>query len=171
MRRPFLILTGVLVVGLLVFVASWQIAARLSARHMTGDADDLTWLQQEFSLGDAELERVRELHQAYLPQCEVYCREIAVRQGRLGELLARGALADPEVETTLVEIGEWRARCQANMLRHFQEVAAAMPAEQGRRYLVEMKRLTIDAHETVEQRMSAGSQPAGPGTHVHGSGH
>jgi hypothetical protein len=40
------------------------------------------------------------------------------------------------------------------MLRHFIAVSQAMPPEQGRRYLAEMKRLTLDHHQQMEQSMS-----------------
>lgn len=168
MRRPSLILTGVLAVGLLVFTASWRISSHLCTHQAVSSVDDLAWLKEEFCLTDAELDRVRQIHQAYLPECEAFCREIATRQERLNELLKRGDLADAEVETTLVEIGEWRARCQANMLRHFLQVADAMPAEQGSRFLEVMIRLTLGGHETIEQQMSADA-PGGSGEHMHGS--
>jgi len=40
------------------------------------------------------------------------------------------------------------------MLEHFMEVSRAMPPEQGRRYLAEMKRLTLGFHDEIEQSMS-----------------
>ena len=38
-------------------------------------------------------------------------------------------------EEKLVEIASLRARCQADMLRHFDDVSRAMPPAQGARYL------------------------------------
>ncbi|HEX5400494.1 MAG TPA: hypothetical protein VFY06_15715, partial [Verrucomicrobiae bacterium] len=57
-------------------------------------------------------------------------------------------------KTKLIELGELRAQCQAQMLQHFITVSQAMPPEQGRRYLAEMKRLTLGFHEEIEQPMS-----------------
>ena len=57
-------------------------------------------------------------------------------------------------EAKLAELGTLRAQCQTQMLRHFVEVSQAMPAEQGRRYLAEMQRLTLGSHEQIEQSMS-----------------
>jgi len=54
----------------------------------------------------------------------------------------------------LIELGELRAQCQAQMLERFMEVSRAMPPEQGRRYLAEMKRLTLGFHDEIEQSMS-----------------
>jgi hypothetical protein len=49
------------------------------------------------------------------------------------------------------------------MLAHFFEVSRAMPAEQGRRYLAEMQRLTLGFHEQIENTMSGGTSSP----HVH----
>jgi len=57
----------------------------------------------------------------------------------------------------LSEIAALRARCQAQMLQHFITVSQAMPPEQGRRYLAEMKRLTLGTNELMEQSMSGAS--------------
>jgi hypothetical protein len=40
------------------------------------------------------------------------------------------------------------------MLRHFATVSQAMPPEQGRRYLAEMKRVTLGTNGLMEQSMS-----------------
>jgi hypothetical protein len=48
------------------------------------------------------------------------------------------------------------------MLQHFINVSRAMPPEEGRRYLEEMKKITLGAHAEIEQSMS---DPAG---HAHG---
>jgi hypothetical protein len=48
------------------------------------------------------------------------------------------------------------------MLQHFREVSQVMPAEQGRRYLAEMQRLTLGFHEQIEHSMAPGaSNPHG----------
>ena len=57
----------------------------------------------------------------------------------------------------LSAIAALRAQCQAQMLRHFVAVSEAMPPEQGRRYLAEIKRLTLGSHEQVEQSMNTGT--------------
>lgn len=37
----------------------------------------LLWLKTEYHLSDAEYERIRDMHEGYLPGCEERCREIA----------------------------------------------------------------------------------------------
>jgi hypothetical protein len=114
-------------------------------------ADDLSWLKREFHLSDAEMRRVRQLHDGYLPKCREMCEKIAAKQSELDAALARGEAPD----TKLSELGMLRAQCQGQMLRHFQEVSQAMPPEQGKRYLSEMQRLTLGSHQDFERSMGA----------------
>jgi Spy/CpxP family protein refolding chaperone len=153
MKRPSFIVLLALVVGAAVFAASYQLSHRLCAGKITAN-DDLAWLRQEFQLGEAELARVRALHDGYLPRCAEMCRQIAAKKRDLEQVLARETNVNAAVEQKLSELGALRAQCQTEMLRHFAEVSQAMPPEQGRRYLAEMQRITLGTHEQIERSMS-----------------
>jgi hypothetical protein len=129
---------------------------------MTNPADDLAWLRQEFQLGDAEMARVRQLHDGYLPKCGEMCAKIAAKKREVDQALAGATNVTAAVEQQVMELSALRAQCQLQMLRHFAEVSRVMPPEQGRRYLAEMQRLTLGFHEQIEQSMSGA-----PG-HSHG---
>jgi len=161
-RRSLTIVLLALGVGVALLATSFLVAQRWCARHVTSSADDLDWLRQEFRLSDAELARVRELHDGYMPQCAVMCKEIAAKKRELETALAGATNVTATAEGKLAELGALRVRCQTQMLRHFAEVSQAMPAEQGRRYLAEMQRITLGFHEQIEQSMS--QSPA----HEHG---
>lgn len=156
MRRSVLIL---LVIGLasaaLVGLSS-AIARHLCARHLVPPADDLAWLRREFGLSASELDRIRQLHEGYLPRCRELCERIAASQAELQGVLATGTGLTSVAERKLQEVGALRAECQVQMLRHFHEVSQAMPPDQGRRYLAEMQRLTLGFHERFEEAMSGG---------------
>lgn len=162
MKRPLLIVVLALAAGVVVLAASYQLAARLCVKQMAAHADDLDWLRQEFRLSEAELARVRVLHDGYLPQCAEMCKAIATKKRELEEALTGTTNITAAAETKLAELGALRARCQTQMLRHFAEVSQTMPPEQGRRYLAEMQRLTLGFHEQIEQSMSQSP------THEHG---
>jgi hypothetical protein len=155
MRRSLLILLGIAAIGVVVFLAAFRVSDRLCAKRMAGALDDLDWLRLEFKLSDAELTRVRTLHEGYLPRCREYCDQLAAKQRELSAALADGKPVNAQTEQLLRDIGEIRARCQADMLRHFAEVAAAMPSDQGQRYLATMQQLTLRSHEQTERAMSA----------------
>jgi hypothetical protein len=156
-RAAKIVLAGV-VIALVVGVSAYVGTMRLCARQMS--ADDLSWLKREFHLTGSEMQRVRQLHEGYMPTCREMCAKIAARQSELNEALAKGQAPDEK----LLELATLRAQCQAQMLRHFQEVSQAMPAEQGKRYLSEMQRLTLGFHQDIERSM--GDMPASG--HGHG---
>jgi hypothetical protein len=154
MKRSLAIVMLALVVGAAMFAGSYLIAQRLCAKHFANTADDLTWLRQEFRLSDAELAKVRVLHEGYLPKCAEMCRQIAVKKREVEAALANTTNLTAVAEQKLSELGALRAQCQTQMLQHFAEVSQAMPPEQGRRYLAEMQRVTLGTHEQIEQSMS-----------------
>lgn len=154
MKRSPLIVLLALVAGVVVFAASYVLAQRLCVKRIANSADDLDWLRQEFQLSAAEMTRIRELHDGYLPKCGEMCQEIATKKRELESTLAGATNVTVEVERKLAELAALRVQCQTQMLRHFVEVSQAMPAEHGRRYLAEMQRLTLGFHEQIEQSMS-----------------
>lgn len=146
-----------------VFVSSYLIAQQMCAAHMNNSGDDLAWLRQEFRLGDAEMGRVRQLHEGYMPKCAEMCNEIAAKKRELESALVGATNVTATAEQKLSELGALRAQCQTQMLRHFAEVSQAMSPEQGRRYLAEMQRITLGFHEQIEQSMSKSAD------HKHGN--
>jgi len=154
MRRSFIILFGALALGAAVFAGSFLMARQCRVNQMAASTDDLDWLRREFHLSDADLNRIRLLHEGYLPKCAEMCARIAAKKSKLESALAGSTNVTPAAEIALREIGELRAQCQAQMLQHFVEVSQVMPPEQGRCYLAEMQRLTLGFHEQLEQSMS-----------------
>jgi len=154
MNRSLVILLGALALGVAIFAGSYFTAQRATVMCCTKPADDLGWLQMEFRLGDAEMAHIRELHEGYLPKCAEMCAKIAAKKDELAAVLGNGTNLTAEAQSKLNEIAVLRAQCQAQMLEHFAAVSQAMPPEQGRRYLAEMKRLTLGTNELMEQSMS-----------------
>jgi hypothetical protein len=154
MRRSLIILVAILLAGAAIAGASYLLGCRICARQLAGSGDDLAWLRREFHLTDAEMQRIRQLHEGYLPKCHENCARIAAKKQELQTALDRAQGMTPEAQQKLAEVAALRAQCQASMLGHFYEVSQAMPPEQGRRYLAEMQRLTLGFHEQIENTMS-----------------
>jgi hypothetical protein len=162
MRRSLLILLVILLTGAAIAGTSYLLARRICCRALAASGDDLAWLRDEFHLGDAEMQRIRQLHEGYLPKCHENCARIAAKKQELQAALDKSQGMTPEAQQKLTEVAALRAQCQANMLAHFYEVSRVMPPEQGRRYLAEMQRLTLGFHEQIENTMSGGaSSPHG----------
>jgi hypothetical protein len=156
-RAAKIVLAGV-VLAAVVGIGAYFCVMKLCARQMA--ADDLSWLKREFRLSDSEMRRVRQLHEGYLPKCREMCGKIAEKEGEVEKALGSGKAPDAK----LTELATLRAQCQAQMLRHFEEVSRAMPPEQGKRYLSEMQRMTLGFHQDIERSM--GELPASG--HGHG---
>jgi len=154
MNRSLVIVLAALVLGVALFGGSYFAGQRACVMTLDNPADDLAWLRTEFHLRDAEMARIRELHEGYKPRCAEMCAKIAAKKAELAALLNGATNVSPAAAQKLAEVAELRAQCQAQMLKHFAEVSHTMPPEQGRRYLAEMQRLTLGFHEQTEQAMS-----------------
>jgi len=152
MNRSLVILLGALALGAAIFAGSYSASKRVCV--LATSADDLSWLRTEFHLSDADVARVRQLHEGYKPKCAEMCVRIAAKKAEVQAALADGTNVTARAQQKLIELGELRGQCQAQMLQHFIAVSQAMPPEQGRRYLAEMKRLTLGFHEVIEQSMT-----------------
>ena len=159
MSRSLVIVLGALALGAAVFAGSYFAGQRACVAGMTRSADDLSWLRDEFHLSDADMVRIRQLHEGYMPQCKKMCALLAAKKSEVQAALADGTNVTAAAQQKLIELGELRAQCQAQMLRHFIAVSQAMPPEQGRRYLAEMQRLTLGFHEEIEQSMTPAAGP------------
>jgi hypothetical protein len=146
-RATQTVLSGVLIAAVVAGLA-YVCAMRLCARQMA--ADDLSWLKREFRLSDTEMQRVRQLHDGYMPKCREMCGKIAQKEAEVEKALQSGEAPDAK----LIELATLRAQCQSQMLRHFEEVSRAMPPEQGKRYLSDMRKLTLGFHQDFERSMS-----------------
>lgn len=157
MRKPLLIVTVGLTLGAALFGGAFFCAQYFCVQHAAKSTDDLDWLRMEFHLSDADLAKVRQLHEGYLPICEKNCRDIAGKKRELARATEAGTNTVAALDQLRAEVATLRTKCQSEMLAHFEEVSLAMPAEQGQRYLVEMKRLTLGSHEEVEESMTGSS--------------
>jgi len=154
MNRSLVILIGALALGGAIFAGSYFTARQATVACCTRPADDLSWLRTEFHVSEADLARIRELHEGYRPKCAELCAKIAAKQSELNSALGGGTNSTAEVGVKLDELAALRAQCQAQMLQHFTAVSQAMPPDQGRRYLAEMQRLTLGHHGQFEHSMS-----------------
>lgn len=166
MKRGLRILILGLVGGALTYGAVYLAVTDGPRSWLRSSQPELAWLRDEFRLGDAEFRRISELHAGYQPGCRERCRAIQELDGRLATALSTASQVTPEMESLLEERARMRARCQAEMLRHFFEVSRTMPPEQGKRYLTWVRGSSC----LLEHSMHApdGAAPATPSTgHVH----
>jgi small-conductance mechanosensitive channel len=155
MNRSAVRLLGALALGAAVFAGSYFASRHAYVVTVSRSADDLSWLRDEFHVSNTEMARIRQLHEDYKPQCAKMCALISAKNAEVQAALGNSTNVTAEAQKKLTELGELRAECQGQMLRHFVTVSQAMPPEEGRRYLAEMEKIALGSHEQIEHSMSA----------------
>ena len=154
MNRSLIVILGALALCAGLFFGSYALCRQICHTSMSRPTDSLDWLRQEFHLTDAEMVRVRGLHEGYLPKCAAMCKLIADKKQEIAVSLTGATNVTELTQRQLGELASLRAQCQSQMIQHFLEVSQAMPPDQGKRYFAEMKRITLGEHEQVEKSMS-----------------
>lgn len=152
MKKAWFIMLLGLGLGTAAFSGFYYLGTASTREMMHETQPELAWLKAEFKLSDADFERITALHEGYLPQCAERCRVIEEQNAKLKELLTGNRTVTPEIQNLLRERAKTRADCEAEMLRHFQEVSRAMPPEQGRRYLAWVQEQTVLRAQAMEAR-------------------
>lgn len=124
-----------LVFGLAAYTGTYFLGTATARKISTKKMPELGWLKKEFNLGDAEFDRICELHAAYQPKCAEMCGRIDAKNEEIKAALANADRMTPEISRKLAEAAELRAECEQAMLQHFFEVSHSMSQEEGRRYL------------------------------------
>lgn len=159
MRRSIVILAAIVLSSAAIFQTAHWGACQLCVARSAQSWDDLQWLRMEFKLSDQDVDRIRKLHDGYLPMCRQYCQQIAVKNQILQQSLETNT-PSISAKDALRDIALLRAECQAEMLKHFEAVSRVMPPSQGERYLAEMRKITLGAHESLEHSMSPAEHTA-----------
>jgi hypothetical protein len=158
MKRARLLLLALVIVGGGLFAGSYFASRRICQSCCAAPDDDLAWLQMEFHVSNAELARIRQLHEGYLPECADFCTRIAAQRREIAAL----PTAAPDYAKRLAEaqqkLTELRTECQRHMLEHFEAVSRAMPPAEGARYLERMRAFTLGTNQPMEHAMP-GAQP------------
>lgn len=126
MKRVLLVVAVVVVAGLGSYVMTRQLQPPGPALEAF---DELAWLQREFDLSPAELERIAALEAAYRPICDAHCARIMDLQHEVAT--ARAAGTPPPTDA----LAAAARTCMEASRAHLRQVAAVMPPAQGRRYL------------------------------------
>lgn len=135
MKRTVLILIGGLLLGAAGYAISFFVGSA-PCRDLHRHANpELAWLQREFQISDAEMNRITLLHREYAVDCMERCRIIDEKNDALKQLLEEANGVTPGVAQALQEAALLRAECQQAMLQHFFQVSRTMPPDQSKRYL------------------------------------
>lgn len=134
MRQITLVLIAALVAGACGYFLVQRRHAVTAAALDSTRGDDLHWLRSEFRLSETEFAAVKKLHEDYSVVCAKHCADIAGAQRRLRELtLAQAPEAD--LAAARRDVAALEEVCNTATRAHIHRVAAAMPPDQGPRYV------------------------------------
>lgn len=123
MKRSLLLAFCAVAAGFLAFGLTRHFCADMPVEI----TDEVSWMRDEFNLTPVQTAAIETLHDDYHPVCMEHCRLIA---------RARKDLASAADKTAAhAELLRLEAVCQAATRAHLQRVAAAMPPDQGARFL------------------------------------
>jgi len=103
-KRSLLILVIAVLAGSALFAGSFFMSRRVCEKCSMSSTDNLDWLRQEFHLSDAEMARMRELHDGYLPKCGEMCAQIAAKKQELDATLAGATNINVAAKQKLTEL-------------------------------------------------------------------
>jgi hypothetical protein len=156
MKKARLLLSLGLFLATAGFAGFYYLGTTSCRDMMREPQPELAWLKKEFKLTDAQFARISQLHAAYLPQCALRCQRIAEQNLKHKQLSSQATNITPEIQALLAERAKMRSDCEAEMMKHFQEVSRAMPPEQGRRYLAWVQDQTVLHGQAMENRHQSG---------------
>jgi hypothetical protein len=135
MKKGLLTLFAVIVVG----VGAW-----LVARHLL-QGPPTAWLCQEYALSPQQAGRVEQLQRDYGTRCGPFCKEMCEANAKLETLALGSSTVTPALREAVVETDRIRTSARVAMLDHFYAVAAELPPDRHRQYLLKVLPLVIDS--------------------------
>lgn len=135
MKRGLFILLAVLAIGLA--------ALGVSKRLFQGPPS--AWLCREFGLSAGQQERVISLQREYGSRCGPFCDAMCAANAALETLALGSGSVTPAVRAAVAETDRIRTETRLAMLEHFYAVAAELPPERRRDYLLKVLPLVIDS--------------------------
>jgi hypothetical protein len=121
-----------LVVALASAAVTYLLVGLRESAPKTTRGSDLSWLKSEFALDDAQFAAIGSLHNEYSGQCAQHCADIMAARAKLAALPPNDGTGRA---ASLQEIAKLEAVCNEATRAHLRRVAAAMPAEEGERFL------------------------------------
>lgn len=139
MRKGALVLLIAALGSLLVYCVYFYCATQPIQAMLTKPEGEMEWLRREFNLTDAQFAKIKALHEAYRPKCDLMCQRIAEANTKLDLLIQNNHALTPEIKAALANRSEIERQCRETMLAHIYSVSAEMNPRSARRYVDKMR--------------------------------
>lgn len=135
MQRSFLVFLIVVALG---------IGAAMLSRHYL-QAPPSAWLCSKFGLTPHQAERMESLQSEYGSRCGPLCDRMCEANAHLENLTLGSGSVTPGIRAAIAETDRIRTETRIAMLDHFYAVAAELPPERRKEYLLKVLPLVIDS--------------------------
>ena len=135
MKRGLLVLLAVIIAGL---------GAALVTRHFL-QGPPSAWLCHVYGLTPEQACKVESLQHQYGARCGPYCNAMCEANARLEALALGSGSVTPAIRDAVTETDRIRSQTRLAMLEHFYAVAAELPPDRRREYLLKVLPLFIDS--------------------------
>jgi hypothetical protein len=139
MKRGFLILLAGVIAG---------VGAALVTRYLLRGPSS-AWLCHQYGLSPQKVGAIEGLQQQYGSRCDPYCDQMCEANARLEQLSLEAGLGQqsitPQLREAVAETDRIRTEIRIVMLEHFYTVAAELPPEKRRAYLLKVLPLVTDS--------------------------
>jgi hypothetical protein len=132
--------------GFLVFliVAALGFGAAVISRNYL-QSPPSAWLCSKFGLSPKQVEHIEELQSDYGSRCGPLCGKMCEANAKLEVLLLGSSSVTPGIRAAVAETDRIRTETRIAMLDHFYAVAAELPPERRKEYLLKVLPLVIDS--------------------------
>ncbi len=139
MKRGILVLLAAVVIG---------VVGAMITRHFL-KSSPASWLCQRYELSPEKSSRIEALQKEYGSRCGPCCDRMCEANARLEQLSLEAGLSQqsitPALRDAVAETDRIRTETRIVMLEHFYAVAAELPPEKRRDYLLKVLPLVIDS--------------------------
>jgi hypothetical protein len=135
MQRGFLVF--------LIVVALGFGAAIISRNYLQSPPS--AWLCSKFELSPCQAERMESLQRDYGSRCGPLCGKMCEANAHLENLALGSGSVTPGIRAAIAETDRIRTETRIAMLDHFYAVAAELPPERRKEYLLKVLPLVIDS--------------------------
>lgn len=135
MKRGLLILLGIVLLG--------GVAQQVAVRYFRTTPSQ--WLCHEYGLTPEQAARMRMLEKEYGSRCGPFCTQMCEANANLETATLGSSSITPEIKAAVLETDRIRTETRLAMLEHFYAVAAELPPEKRRNYLLKVLPLVIDS--------------------------
>lgn len=135
MKRGLFILIGIVLLGI--------VAQQVAVRYFRSTPSQ--WLCHEYGLAPEQAARMKMLEKEYGSRCGPFCTQMCEANARLETVTLGASSVTPEVKAAVIETDRIRTETRIAMLEHFYAVAAELPPEKRRNYLLKVLPLVIDS--------------------------